>query len=365
MKIHEICNHLESFAPLGIQEPYDNSGLLVGHPNTEVQAALITLDCTEEVVEEAIEKQCQLIIAHHPIIFKGLKSLTGKNYVERTVIKAIQHNIALYAIHTNLDNTLGGVNFKIAEKLNLQDVEILLPKNDQLMKLTVFVPTAHTGPLLDALYAAGAGEIGNYSQCSFRTEGKGTFKPNEAATPRIGQRNRYEEVDEHRIEVIFPFHRKNAVLAGMREGHVYEEIAYYLTPLSNRFQEVGSGAVGHLPEAMNGQDFLAFLKQALNVEVIKHTEIPDKEIKRIALCGGSGSFLLSAAKRSKAEVYISSDFKYHEYFDAEGEIMIADVGHFESEQFTKELIRDVLLKKFTNFASYLSEVKTNPVSYYY
>lgn len=365
MLIKELVSYLEQLAPLAYQESYDNSGLIVGDSNAEITNVLISLDCIESVVDEAIQKNCNLILAHHPIVFKGLKKIVGKSYVERTVIKAIKNDIALYAIHTNLDNIAGGVNFKISEKLGLQNIQILSPKSDSLMKLTIFVPVENSGVLLDALYAAGAGDIGNYSNCSFRTVGKGTFKANEDAKPHIGKRGVYEEVDESRIEVVFPSYRKNQILRAMKEGHVYEEIAYYLQELVNTNQEVGSGAIGTLTDKLPALEFLQLIQKQMNLQVIKYTDLVHREIKTVAVCGGSGSFLLNEAIRAKADIFITSDFKYHEYFDAEGKIIIADIGHYESEQFTKELIRDALLKKITTFATYLSEAKTNPVNYFY
>jgi dinuclear metal center YbgI/SA1388 family protein len=365
MRIADLINFLENWAPLSYQESYDNSGLITGNVNDEITGVLVSLDCIENVVEEAIEKKCNVIVAHHPIVFRGLKKITGKNYVERTIIKAIKNDIAIYAIHTNLDNIKGGVNYKIAEKLGLKNIRILAEKNDQLMKLTVFVPTPQTGQLLDALYAAGAGEIGNYSNCSFRTEGKGTFKANQQASPAIGKRGLYEEVNENRIEVIFPAYLKNKVLNGMREGHIYEEIAYYLSVLENPLQTVGSGIIGEVEEEIEPMQFLQNAKENLNVTVIKYTDLIKPGIKKVAVCGGAGGFLLPMAISQKADIFITADYKYHEYFDADGKIIIADVGHYESEQFTKELIRDEILKKFTTFATYLSEVKTNPINYLY
>jgi dinuclear metal center YbgI/SA1388 family protein len=365
MKIKELTNHLEQFAPLNYQEDYDNCGLLVGDANAEIWNALVTLDVTLEVVEEAIVKNCNLIVAHHPLIFKGLKKLNGKNYIEKSVIKAIKNDIAIYAIHTNLDNVTNGVNFKIAEKLNLQQVSILKPKSGTLMKLTVFCPTENTPKLQNALYAAGAGEIGNYSNCSFKSAGIGSFKPNAAASPVIGQNNKYEEVEENRLEVVFPAYLKDKILDAMRRNHMYEEVAYYLHQIENKNQEVGSGAIGTLPEAMSPTDFLAHLKKSMNLKVIRFTETESDTIKKVAVCGGVGSFLLSDAKNAGADAFVTADYKYHEFFDAENQIMIADIGHFESEVYTKDLIVEIISKKFTNFASYLSEIDTNPIKYYH
>ncbi|WP_234735290.1 Nif3-like dinuclear metal center hexameric protein [Tellurirhabdus bombi] len=372
MKIKQIATSLEKWAPLAYQESYDNAGLLVGDPETEITGVLVTLDATEAVVDEAIAKGCNLIVAHHPIVFKGLKKLTGRSYVERTVIKAIKADIAIYASHTNLDSVVGGVNFKIAEKLNLENVQILAPKSQVLMKLVTFVPNAKEGEqyatatqkVLDALYEAGAGHIGQYSHCSFKQEGTGTFRGEDGANPVLGNVGEDKKAHEDRIEVILPVQQRYSVLKALKKAHPYEEVAYYLTLLDNQNQEVGSGAVGDLPQAMQELEFLAYLKKSLAVNVIRYTPLRGQKVKRIAVCGGAGGFLLNDAIRAGADVFVTADYKYHEFFDADGRIVIADVGHYESEQFTKELISQYLLKKNPNFAVILSEVITNPVNYF-
>ncbi len=362
-KIKDVIASLEEVAPRGLQESYDNSGLLTGDPSDEVTGALITLDTTEQVVQEAIDSGCNLIISHHPIIFKGLKSLTGKNYVERTVIMAIRHKIAIYAIHTNLDNVRQGVNMKIAEKIGLQKLSILSPKKGALRKLVTFVPLPQKDAVTEALWNAGAGNIGNYDQCSFQIKGTGTFRPNEEANPSIGTALQYEQVTEVRLEVLVPaVHEKN-ILNALKESHPYEEVAYYLSAVENENQDVGAGMIGELPEIMEPDAFLALLKNNMELTTIRHTKPVGKYVKKIAVCGGSGSFLLEQAKRSSADVFITADMKYHEFFDAEDALMIADIGHYESEVFTKELIYDILSKKFTKFALQLSRIVTNPISY--
>lgn len=363
-QIKEITQALEKWAPLPYQESYDNAGLLVGSLSTDVSGVLISLDVTEEVVEEAIQRGCNLIVAHHPIVFEGLKRFNGNNYVERTVIKAIQNNVAIYATHTNLDHVSTGVNKMIAERLGLVNFRILAPKSQILKKLTFFVPTSHTKSVLNSLFEVGAGEIGNYKNCSFRSEGWGTFLPDGDANPAIGKVGKLEEVTEHRAEVMFPSHLQNQILHALRKAHPYEEVAYYLHLLENENQEVGAGAVGELPVAMPVQDFLRHLKNSMNASVVKHTAPAGAEIKTVALCGGAGSFLLSNAKRAKADVYITADYKYHEFFDAENDIMICDIGHYESEVFTKDLLYKYLSGNFSNFALCLSEVNTNPVRYF-
>jgi dinuclear metal center YbgI/SA1388 family protein len=364
MKIKEITRFLDQFAPPFYQENYDNAGLITGNSDEEVTGILLTLDATEEVVDEAIAKKCNMIVAHHPIVFKGLKKLNGKNYVERTVIKAIKNDIAIYASHTNLDSVKNGVNFKIAQKIGLENVRILMPKTQTLNKLATFVPVANTDAVLDALYAAGAGNIGNYSECSFTVSGTGFFKPGEEANPVIGTHNIREAVHENRIEVIFPSFLKNSILTALRKSHPYEEVAYYITALENENQEVGFGAIGNLPEAMTSQDFLAYLKLKMNLSCIRYTRHVKEKVQKIAVCGGSGSFLLQDAIRQQSDVFISADFKYHEFFDAENHIMIADIGHYESEIFTKELFYEVLSERFSNIALVFSEALTNPVRYF-
>ncbi|MDQ1088184.1 Nif3-like dinuclear metal center hexameric protein [Siphonobacter sp. SORGH_AS_1065] len=362
--IQEVTRLLELKAPLAYQESYDNAGLIVGDPRQEVQNILVSLDCTEEIVDEALEQNCNLIVAHHPIVFKGLKKFNGKNYVEKTVIKAIKHDIAIYAIHTNLDSVKGGVNWKIAEKLGLTNIQVLSPKPQTLQKLTAFVPEAYTTQVLQALYAAGAGQIGDYKNCSFRTSGTGTFLPTESAQPFIGKPGETEEVNEHRIEVIFPAHLQSSIMRALRASHPYEEVAHYLHQLENEDQTVGSGAIGELPEPLSEMDWLAYLKNKMQLNVIRHTPLRNKTVQKVAVCGGAGSFLLKDAVGHQADVFVTADFKYHEFFDAENRLIICDIGHYESEVFTKELLSEILTKNFPNFATLLSKTDTNPVHYF-
>jgi dinuclear metal center YbgI/SA1388 family protein len=361
--ITDVTGFLESIAPRAFQESYDNSGLITGNFAAEVRGILVTLDCTEAVVKEAVAKNCNLIVAHHPIVFKGLKRLTGSNYVERTIILAIQNNIAIYAIHTNLDNVNTGVNRKICEKIGLKNLHILSPKTDTLAKLVTFISKEHTDQVLQALHEAGAGQIGNYQNCSFKVEGIGTFKPNEQANPHIGSKLQQEYVHENRVEVIFPRHLQSLIVEALRKAHPYEEVAYYLTHLNNENQEVGSGMIGELETAQEPIEFLKRLKVNMDLKTIRHTDLLGKPVKKVAVCGGAGSFLLPMAIRSGAQVYITADFKYHEFFDAEDKIIIADIGHYESEVFTKELLQEVLTKKFPTFAINFSTTVTNPISY--
>ena len=361
--IKDITDHLETLAPRSYQEEYDNCGLLTGNASELVRGVLVTLDCTEEVIEEALRENCNLIIAHHPIIFRGLKKLTGQTYVERTVIKAIKNDIAIYAIHTNLDHVHTGVNKKIADRIGLKNIKILQPKKGTLMKLVTFIPKANAGDVMNALHKAGAGNIGNYKNCSFQVVGEGTFMATGGARPHIGQANQQEKVEEVRAEVIFPKHLADAIVRALIQSHPYEEVAYYLSSLENENQEVGAGIIGELEQEMEPIEFLTRLKKAMHTPFVRHTALTNK-IRRVAVCGGAGSFLLPSAISQKADVLVSSDFKYHEFFDADKKIMIADIGHYESEQFTKDLIIEVLKEKFTTFAIIFSKTATNPLSYF-
>ena len=364
MKIKDILEALDNLAPSSYQESYDNAGLIAGDSSLDCTGIICTLDATEAVILEAKQKGCNLVVAHHPIIFSGLKKITGKNYVERTVIAAIKNDIAIYAIHTNLDNLLTGVNGKMADKLQLSDRKVLLHKQNNLMKLIVFVPVEDAEKVREAIFTAGGGNIGKYSECSFNTRGKSTFTPGEGTNPHTGEVGKREETDEEKIEIILPVYLKEKLITAMTEAHPYEEVAYDLIALNNYFQEVGSGLIGDLPEKMDVTAFLQLVKQQFGLQVIRHTPLIKKEVKKVALCGGAGSFLIKNALSAGADVYITADVKYHEYFDAESSLIIADIGHWESEQFTVELLHDFLRVKFTTFAVLKSEIMTNPVSYF-
>lgn len=363
IKISEVISYLEEIAPPAYQESYDNATLITGDRETEVTGILCTLDCTEEVVREAISMGANMIVAHHPIVFKGLKSLTGKNYVERTLILAIRHHIAIYAAHTNLDHVAHGVNKKIADKIGLINTKILQPKKQLLSNLTFFVPEPSKDEVLAAIYQAGAGKIGEYSDCSFQIKGLGTFTPSLNSNPTSGKPEIPEKTEEIRVEVLVHNHLLPQVLAVLKNSHPYEEVAYYVHLLENENQEVGAGMIGELKDAMDELEFLDFLKEKMELQVIKHTGLLSKKVKKIAVCGGAGIFLLGDAKRAKADVFITADVKYHEFFDAESKIILCDIGHYESEIFTKQLFGEILSQKFPNIALYFTRVVTNPTSY--
>lgn len=363
MKIKDITNYIESIAPLNTQESYDNSGLIVGNPNKSVKKALVCLDSTEEVVKEAKRKKCDLIIAHHPIVFDGLKRFNATNYVQRAIMLAIKSDIAIYAVHTNLDNAWHGVSRKIADKIGLLNVRVLAPKDNQLRKLVVFCPDDKAEKVRNALFSVGAGNIGDYENCSFNVEGNGTFRGKAGTNPYVGKPGEQHTERETRIEVIFELQNQAAILNAINKAHPYEEVAFDVYPLLNHHPRIGAGMIGELGEEMNELAFLKSLKSKFKTKCIRHTALRKKPVKTVAVCGGSGSHLLGFAMAQKADAFVTADFKYHQFFDAEGRIVIADVGHFESELSTIELIGEMLKQKFPKFAVHFTEVNTNPINY--
>jgi len=363
MTIREITNAIEEIAPLQYAEDFDNVGLLIGNYETAISGVLVTLDTLENVLDEAIENNCNLIVSFHPIIFSGLKKLNGNSYVERVVLKAIQNNIAIYAMHTALDNSITGVSAKMAEVLNLENTKILLPKSGLLKKLTTYVPNKEVEKVRNALFMAGAGNIGNYDNCSFNTEGQGTYRGNENSTPTIGEKGKIHIENETLISVIFEKHLQANILKALFQAHSYEEVAYDVVTLDNIHQHIGMGTIGELSQEISEEDFFILLKKQFNLQCIRHSEFLGKPIKKVGVLGGSGAFAIEAAKRADVDIFISADFKYHDFYKAENEFILADIGHYESEQFTKNLLADYLTKKFRNFAIILSKSNTNPINY--
>ena len=363
MKIKEIISWFDEIAPFSYQESYDNSGLQTGDPDSEINSALICLDVTEEVVEEALKLEAQLIISHHPVIFGGLKSLTGKTRTERIILKSIRNDIAILSGHTNFDSIFRGVSSVMCEKLQLKNPAILKPAENTLIKLVFFVPVAYLEKVRESIFNAGAGVIGNYDMCSFNIEGTGTFRGSENSKPFAGRKEEFHTEKEIRVETILPAVLEHKVVTAMLGAHPYEEVAYDLYPLKNKFTKVGMGMTGVLPAPVDEAEFLKHIKEVFHCKGIRHTNLTGKKVSKVAVCGGSGSFLLKDAINSGADIFISGDFKYHQFFDAENRILIADIGHFESEQFTKELFYELLTKKFPKFAFHLSKVNTNPINY--
>ncbi len=382
MKLTEITTAIEEFAPLSLQENYDNAGLITGNPEMEITEAMLCVDSTEEVIDEAIQTNCNLVISHHPIIFSGLKKITGANYVERTIIKAIKNDIAIYAAHTNLDNFRNGVNKKICDKLQLSNTRILSPLKGKLMKLFTFVPNEHVVKVREALFAVGAGVVGNYDECSFNSQGYGTFRGNDQTDPFVGTKGVQHREEETKIEVIFPSWLQHKIVSALKENHPYEEVAYDVVELANEWNYNGAGMIGELQSPMACSEFLQHLKRTMKASIIRYTPgsgqfsigkdsnanrdlaTENCELKTIAVCGGAGSFLLKDAIAANADAFVTSDFKYHQFFDAENKIMICDIGHYESEQFTTEIFAEILQLKFPTFATHITSVNTNPINYY-
>ena len=363
MEVKQIISYIEDFAPLSLQDSYDNAGLLIGNANQDVTTTLITIDVTEDIIDEAINLNCNFIIAHHPVIFNGLKKITGSNYTERIIQKAIKNDIAIYAVHTNIDNVVNGVNGEICNRLGLKNCRILQTKPDMLRKLVTFVPEDNIDNVRQAIFNAGAGHIGNYDCCSYNVNGYGTFRAGDKANRFVGEIGKVHTENEIRFETVFPKNLTSKIVQALISSHPYEEVAYDIYPLENKYNKAGAGMIGELEKEVDEIVFLKKIKEVFRSKCLKHTKLSGKPIVKVAVCGGSGSFLLSNAIKQNADIFISSDFKYHQFFDADKKIIIADIGHFESEQFTKDLIYDLLIKKFPKFALHLSKVNTNPINY--
>ena len=363
MTIKDVTQAIEEFAPLAYAEDFDNVGLLLGDQNTKVTGVLVTLDTLEKTVDEAISKNCNLIVSFHPIIFGGLKKITGKNYVERVVLKAIKNDIAIYAIHTALDNMPHGVSKGMCDALSLKNRSILIPKSGVIKKLTTYVPKNEVIAVRESLFAAGAGNIGNYEQCSFSTKGKGTFKGNEQSNPTVGKAGELQIEKEVQLNVTFEARLQSSILKALFNAHSYEEVAYEITTLDNTNQNIGMGMLGELATPQDERNFLENVKKVFDAQGIRHSALRDKPVQKVAVLGGSGSFAIGAAMASGADALITADLKYHQFYQAEGQLILADIGHYESEQFTKNILTDYLTKKFTNFAVVLSDENTNPIKY--
>ncbi|MFY0483617.1 Nif3-like dinuclear metal center hexameric protein [Flavobacterium sp. PLA-1-15] len=363
MKIKDIIDVLEEMAPSAYAESFDNVGLLVGDQNEECKGVLVCHDALENVIEEAISKNCNLVVCFHPILFSGLKKITGKNYVERSILKAIKNDIAIYAVHTALDNHKEGVNKIFCDALGLINTKILIPKTNFIRKLITFTTPENADDVRNALFQAGAGTIGNYDNCSFNTEGTFTFKGNENSNPVIGEKEKLHTGTEIKIEVVFEKHLEAKILKALFSTHIYEEVAYEIYDLQNSHQNIGLGMIGDLPTALTERDFLQSVKDKMQANGIRHSAFLNKEIKKVAVLGGSGSDAIKHAIQAGADAFLTADLKYHQFYEAENKILLADIGHFESERYTKNYIVDYLTKKIPNFAIILSEENTNPVKY--
>ena len=363
MKIHQITQILEAWAPLHYAEDFDNVGLLVGNPNDEASGIVVTHDCLEEVVDEAIDKDCNLIVCFHPILFKGIKKFTGNSHVVRAVRKAIKNDVAIYAVHTALDNQAYGVSFGLSQSLGLTNTSVLLPKEDTLKKLNFYVPKAQAEHVRNALFAAGAGKLGNYDECSFSSGGEGSFRPSQNSTPYVGKKVKRNIEDELQIQMVFQKHQTSQIIEALLSSHPYEQVAYEITSLANSNHNLGMGIIGHMPKSMKPSSFLKFVKKTLGTPSLRHSQLGTNNIDRVAVLGGSGSFAIQAAKSKKADAYITADLKYHDFYEGNQSFLLVDAGHYETEQHTKKLILNHLTEKLPNFAILLSEVDTNPIKY--
>jgi dinuclear metal center YbgI/SA1388 family protein len=364
MKLSELCKYLETVIPLAFQEDYDNSGLQVGLPEKEISSVLLTIDITEEVIDEAIEKGCNLVLSHHPLIFKRLKKITGSSFTDRIIVKAIREDIAIYSVHTNLDMISSGVSWKMAEKLNIQKVKVLVPLKNRLLKLVTFIPQSHLEIVREALFEAGAGVIGNYDQCGFTLAGSGSFRAGDSANPFRGETGRIHFENEIRFETVLFSHLRENVVNALLSVHPYEEVAYDLYILDNKNIEVGLGCTGEFSQPISETNFLKLVSSIFDDRSIRYSKLTGKPVKKVALCGGSGASLLNNSIASGADAFITADIKYHNFFDADNKILLVDIGHFESEKFTTEILYNLIIKKFPKFAVRFSETNTNPINYF-
>jgi len=363
MKVKDICSYLDKAVPVSFQESYDNSGLQVGDPEARITSALVSLDITEAVVDEAVSGGYGLIITHHPLIFSPLRKITGKTFIERIVIKAVKNNIAVYSSHTNLDVLRTGVSRKMAEKLNLQNIRVLSPLKHKLLKLVTYIPENHLDKVSEAVFEAGAGVIGNYDKCSFSSTGYGSFRGEDGTNPFVGEKGRMHLEKEIRFETILLSHLKDQVIKALISAHPYEEVAFDIYALENEYYREGLGCIGTLQEAISGKSFLRLLSGIFNAKRIRYSQLTGGKIRTVALCGGAGISLLNESVTSGADALVTSDFKYHDFFNAENRILLVDIGHFESEKFSSEILYDLIIKKFPKFAVRFSEVNTNPINY--
>ena len=364
MKLKDLCSFLDSGVPLSFQEGYDNSGLQVGLPEREISSALVTLDVTEEVMNEAVAGKIDVVISHHPLIFNGIMSLAGKSYTERILYEAVKNDIAVYSAHTNLDAFSNGVSRKMSEKIGLEEIRVLSPSGNKLLKLVTYIPESHIEAVRDKLFESGAGVIGNYDNCGFTTSGTGSFRANEMAKPFTGEKGKIHFEKEIRFETILFSHLKEKVIKALLNAHPYEEVAYDLYALENKNAEIGLGCVGKFHNPVSENEFLKLVCSVFNAKGIRYSKLTGKSVRKVALCGGSGASLINLAISSEADVFLTSDIKYHDFFKAENKILLVDTGHFESEKFSGEILKDLIIKKFPKFAVRFSETNTNPINYF-
>ncbi len=363
MIVSQIVDYLEDLFPPSIQEEYDNCGLLIGNKLDNVDAALVCLEITPDVIEEAKKSGCQMIISHHPLIFNGLKRLTGQNDTQRMVEDAIISRLNIYALHTNLDNSAQGLNQDLCRRLGVVNPTVLQPKSSMLRKLVTFCPISHAERVRQSLFDAGAGKIGNYDSCSFTSDGTGTFRPLDEANPFVGVRGELHSEPEVKIEAIYPSYLELGILKSLFAAHPYEEVAYDILLLGNVAPYAGSGMIGTLEQPTIARQFLQMIKEKLSIHCLRYSGNDSRMIKKVALCGGAGNFLIPDALKAGADLFLTGDLKYHDFFVGEQHMVLADIGHYESEQYSINLIIDCLNRKFPTFAALKTNVITNPILY--
>ena len=365
MTIKDVTTFLEQKFPLYLQEDFDNCGVQCGDVRQEISGAMVCFEMSEQVIDEAIDKGCNLVISHHPLMLKrGICKIVPTDRVGAMICKALAHNMVLYSMHTNIDSGEGGGNDAFAEKLRLRNVKVLEPHKGMYRKLVVFVPKENAETLKSALFAVGCGVQGNYDSCGYTLHGQGQFRPLEGANPHIGEENHLEHVDEERVEMIYPTGLQRAVVQAIYDNHPYEEPAFDLLPLENESRTIGLGRIGELPKELPVSDFLGYLKDNLGFIHCRYCGDETKMIRKVAVCGGGGSSFIDLAIASGADAYVSGDFKYHDFFKSYQKTLLVDIGHYEGEFFIKNIIFNLLNEKFSTFATLISKMESLEVKFF-
>lgn len=369
MIVKELIKYLEDWAPPGAAWEKDNVGLLVGSGDEKIENIFLSLELTGEVLEQALKKNCNFIFTHHPLIFNPVKNLdVNKNPNSKLIYKLIKNDINLFSAHTNLDFTKDGVSFTLAKKLKLNKITFLKNEESNQFKVVVFLPETNLDEVASAMFNQGAGIIGEYNNCSFRTNGIGTFKGSANSNPFIGKKENFEKANEVRLEVLVDSWKLNKVINAMLKSHPYEEPAYDIYPLRNKNVNYGAGAIGELDNEMNVNEFLKHVEKSLLLSNFRFVNGNKRRIKKVAVCGGSGSELLNDAISKNADVFITADIKYHTFHDAKNKILLIDAGHYETEvvilKIVEEKIKKLIKEKKENIKVYKYSSSTNPVKFY-
>ena len=364
MIIEELTTFIEDKFPLSQQESYDNCGLIVGDPKKTVKKVLLALDCTEQVIKEAKLKKADVIITHHPLMFSSINKLTANDYEGSLIIKLIKSDIALYAVHTNLDNSINGINKYLALKLGLKNLQILVGKEKTFKKIITFVPKAYSQKVITALSAAKAGNIGLYSHCAFVTEGSGCFKPEKGAKPFLGELSKINQVEEVKLEMVFASENQKMIENSLKKAHPYEQPAFDIIELANPNPDIGAGIYGDLPAQINTAEFLKLVKTKLNLSYIRQSNSAKKFISKVAICSGAGFFVFEQAKRLNVDALVTSEIKHHEFLAAENNILLCDIDHHEGEIAAVNIL-DQILQKLENIDTLISKHNLSPAQIFF